>query len=82
VSSEALGRSEAAGHYVIVDIGLRMLKPRDLARAPGFPEDYVLDPIVRKLRRGKWVDARLTIAEPIEQQEKLRWGLLLQDVPA
>jgi DNA (cytosine-5)-methyltransferase 1 len=51
--------------YVIVDIGLRMLKPRELARAQGFPEGYVLDPIVRKLLRGKWVDARLTIAEQI-----------------
>jgi DNA (cytosine-5)-methyltransferase 1 len=33
--------------YVIVDIGLRMLKPRELASAQGFPEDYILDPIVR-----------------------------------
>ena len=30
--------------YVIVDIGLRMLKPRELARAQGFPDTYVLDP--------------------------------------
>lgn len=30
--------------YVIVDIGLRMLKPRELARAQGFPESYVLNP--------------------------------------
>jgi DNA (cytosine-5)-methyltransferase 1 len=30
--------------YVIVDIGLRMLKPRELARAQGFPDSYVLDP--------------------------------------
>lgn len=51
--------------YVIVDIGLRMLKPRELARAQGFPDDYVLDPIVRKFVRGKWVEKRLTIAEQI-----------------
>jgi DNA (cytosine-5)-methyltransferase 1 len=51
--------------YVIVDIGLRMLKPRELARAQGFPEGYVLDPIVRKFLRGKWVEKRLTIAEQI-----------------
>lgn len=51
--------------YVIVDIGLRMLKPRELARAQGFPENYVLDPIVRKFIRGKWVERRLTIAEQI-----------------
>lgn len=30
--------------YVIVDIGLRMLKPRELACAQGFPDSYVLDP--------------------------------------
>lgn len=31
--------------YVIVDIGMRMLTPRELARAQGFPDDYVLDPV-------------------------------------
>jgi DNA (cytosine-5)-methyltransferase 1 len=51
--------------YVIVDIGLRMLKPRELANAQGFPPDYILDPIVRKFLRGKWVERRLTIAEQI-----------------
>ena len=29
--------------YVIVDIGLRMLIPRELYRAQGFREDYVID---------------------------------------
>lgn len=29
--------------YVIVDIGLRMLTPRELYRAQGFPEDYIID---------------------------------------
>ena len=28
--------------YAIVDIGLRMLQPRELARAQGFPDSYVL----------------------------------------
>lgn len=51
--------------YVIVDIGLRMLTPRELARAQGFPEDYVLNPIVRKFLRGKWVERPLTISEQI-----------------
>lgn len=51
--------------YVIVDIGLRMLKPRELARAQGFPDDYILDPVVRKFLRGKWVERPLTIAEQI-----------------
>lgn len=29
--------------YVIVDIGLRMLKPPELYRAQGFPADYIID---------------------------------------
>lgn len=28
--------------YVIADIGMRMLTPRELARAQGFPDDYIL----------------------------------------
>ncbi len=32
------------GHpYVVVDIGLRMLKPRELYNAQGFPPDYIID---------------------------------------
>jgi DNA (cytosine-5)-methyltransferase 1 len=51
--------------YVIVDIGLRMLKPRELARAQGFPDSYILNPIVPKIKRGKLVHEPLTIAEQI-----------------
>ncbi|MDB5490458.1 MAG: cytosine-specific methylase, partial [Micavibrio sp.] len=29
--------------YAIVDIGMRMLTPRELYRAQGFPEDYIID---------------------------------------
>lgn len=29
--------------YVIVDIGLRMLEPRELYRAQDFPDDYIID---------------------------------------
>lgn len=29
--------------YVIVDIGLRMLRPRELYRAQGFPSDYIIE---------------------------------------
>ncbi|WP_342704226.1 DNA cytosine methyltransferase [Burkholderia arboris] len=38
--------------YAIVDIGMRMLTPRELARAQGFPDSYVLDPMV-ELRRNQ-----------------------------
>lgn len=31
--------------YVLVDIGMRMLTPRELARAQGFPDSYILDPV-------------------------------------
>ena len=29
--------------YVIVDLGLRMLTPRELYKAQGFPESYIID---------------------------------------
>lgn len=29
--------------YAIADIGMRMLQPRELFRAQGFPDDYVID---------------------------------------
>lgn len=51
--------------YVIVDIGMRMLTPRELARAQGFPESYILDPITPQLIRGKWVSKPLTKAAQI-----------------
>lgn len=31
--------------YIITDIGLRMLQPRELFNAQGFPADYIIDPI-------------------------------------
>lgn len=31
--------------YAIVDIGMRMLTPRELFNAQGFPTDYVIDPL-------------------------------------
>jgi DNA (cytosine-5)-methyltransferase 1 len=33
--------------YAIVDIGMRMLSPRELFSAQGFPRDYVIDPVFR-----------------------------------
>lgn len=33
----------SGGWYFISDVGLRMLTPRELARAMGFPDDYVIE---------------------------------------
>src|SRR5690348_14118806 len=39
-----LGLVTVAGvEYQIVDIGMRMLTPRELFRAQGFPDSYVID---------------------------------------
>lgn len=44
--------------WEVVDIGLRMLTPRELARAQGFPDTYTLDPIVKG--KGKRKDGPLS----------------------
>ena len=54
--------------YVVVDIGMRMLKPRELARAMGLPDDYILDPVVTKtFRNGRQKTRPLTISEQISK---------------
>jgi DNA (cytosine-5)-methyltransferase 1 len=45
--------------YQIVDIGMRMLTPRELARAQGFPDDYVLDPVVNGKPLTKTAQVRM-----------------------
>lgn len=53
--------------YEVVDIGLRMLKPRELATAQGFPADYVLDPLYTSVnKRGK------TITKPLSGSAQVR----------
>jgi len=39
--------------YAIVDIGMRMLEPRELYNAQGFPREYVIDPIHKGKRFTK-----------------------------
>lgn len=36
------GEFVTVGDHIVYDIGMRMLTPRELARAQGFPEDYIL----------------------------------------
>lgn len=49
--------------YVVADIGLRMLKPRELFRCQGFPPTYVIDPEVPD-RRGR--PSRLSLSAQVE----------------
>lgn len=44
--------------YVTVDIGMRMLAPRELYRAQGFPEHYIIDPVVDGRRLPKDAQVR------------------------
>lgn len=45
--------------YRIVDIGMRMLTPRELYRAQGFPESYVIDPVINGKRLSKTAQIRM-----------------------
>jgi DNA (cytosine-5)-methyltransferase 1 len=45
--------------YVIADIGLRMLKPRELFRAQGFPDNYVIDPEMDGKRLSQTAQVRM-----------------------
>jgi DNA (cytosine-5)-methyltransferase 1 len=45
--------------YTVVDIGMRMLQPRELFRAQGFPDSYVIDPVVRGKKLSKSSQIRM-----------------------
>lgn len=45
--------------YRIVDIGLRMLQPHELARGQGFPENYKLDPVINGKPLTKTAQVRM-----------------------
>lgn len=45
--------------YAIVDIGMRMLTPRELARAQGFPDTYILNPIINGKPLTKTAQVRM-----------------------
>jgi DNA (cytosine-5)-methyltransferase 1 len=45
--------------YAIVDIGMRMLTPRELARAQGFPDSYLLDPVFNGKPLSKSAQVRM-----------------------
>ena len=76
--------------YVLVDIGLRMLTPRELARAQGFPDSYVLTgtrsaqiarignsvcpPVVEALVRALFADELATPRAPARRRAGGRAG--------
>ena len=44
----------AGTRYVIADIGMRMLTPRELFTAQGFPRDYVIEGVWEQDSDGAW----------------------------
>jgi DNA (cytosine-5)-methyltransferase 1 len=61
------GEFATVGGFVIVDIGMRMLTPRELYRAQGFPEAYVID-------HATFYDPRTgeTTTRPLTKEEQIR----------
>jgi DNA (cytosine-5)-methyltransferase 1 len=49
----------AGEEYAITDIGMRMLVPRELFRAQGFPDSYIIDPIVGSKPLTKTAQVRM-----------------------
>jgi len=45
--------------YVLTDIGMRMLQPRELYRAQGFPDEYIIDPEYRGKPMTKGAQVRM-----------------------
>lgn len=60
----------------IVDIGMRMLTPRELARAQGLPDSYMLDPVVNGGRAAVEIGAG---AHDRQQRVSRRRGLTTED---
>lgn len=59
-TKDRLGLVTVAGEdYQIVDIGMRMLQPRELYRAQGFPEGYIIDPIYKGKPLTKTAQVRM-----------------------
>jgi len=56
--------------YVIVDICMRMLTPRELFRAQGFPDSYIIDPVVEIERVTR--NGRKTIRRKLNKSEQIR----------
>lgn len=70
-TKDRFGLVTVAGEtFAIADIGLRMLQPRELYRAQGFPEDYVIDFEYRGKRLPKSSQVRMcgnSVSPPVVQ---------------
>lgn len=58
-----------AGHreYQIADIGMRMLTARELFRAQGFPDTYIIDPVITyQTESGRWKTGRMPNTMQVE----------------
>lgn len=53
------------GEFVIVDIGMRMLLARELYRAQGFPDSYIIDRGMVQTGSGAWIEVLLTKTEQV-----------------
>lgn len=56
--------------HVIADVGMRMLVPRELYRAQGFPDSYVIDPVIGGERLSKTAQTRMvgnSVAPPVAE---------------
>ena len=59
--------------YQIVDIGMRMLTPRELARAQGLPDSWILDPeVVKVVQRGRKHKKLVTIRYRLSTKAQVR----------
>ena len=45
--------------YILEDIGMRMLTPREPFRAQGFPDSYIIDPIFKGKPLSKTAQIRM-----------------------
>jgi DNA (cytosine-5)-methyltransferase 1 len=70
-SKDRLGLVTIHGEpYQIVDIGMRMLSPRELFLAQGFPKDFVIDPIFKGKPMTKTAQVRMcgnSVCPPIAE---------------
>lgn len=70
-SKDRIGLVTVAGQqYQIMDIGMRMLQPRELYRAQGFPDDYIIDLSINGKPLSKTAQVRMcgnSVSPPIAQ---------------